>query len=266
MNCNLQRLDGPVRGNGKIIQELEMIFRGAGWNVIKVIWGREWDELIRKDASGLLLHKMNETVDGAYQKYATARGDYIREHFFGPDPRLRKLVEHLSDVELQNLRRGGHDYRKIYAAYKLAAEHKGSPTVILAKTVKGWALGEGFLGKNVTHQLKKMSLDQLREFRDRLELPISNKLLEETPYYHPGPESLEVQYLLERRRELGGCLPQRVVRSQPLPLPSEDVYEELKAGTGSGPRGLHHDGLRAAAAPTSARQGNRTSHRAYHPR
>ena len=168
VNCNLQRLDGPVRGNGKIIQELEMVFRGAGWNVIKVIWGREWDDLLRRDQDGVLRQKMNETVDGAYQKYATAKGDYIRERFFGPDPRLRKLVEHLSDRDLQNLRRGGHDSRKLYAAYKLAVEHKGSPTVILAKTVKGWALGEGFLGKNVTHQLKKMNLDQLREFRNLL--------------------------------------------------------------------------------------------------
>jgi len=234
VNCNLQRLDGPVRGNGKIIQELEMIFRGAGWNVIKVIWGREWDELLRQDVNGLLLQRMNETVDGAYQRYAIARGDYIRERFFGPDPRLRKLVEHHSDADLQSLRRGGHDYRKIYAAYKLAAEHRGSPTVILAKTVKGWALGEGFLGKNVTHQLKKMSLDQLREFRDRLELPISNRLLEEIPYYHPGPESPEVQYLLERRKELGGCLPNRVVKNRPLNPPSEGVFDELKAGTGRG--------------------------------
>jgi pyruvate dehydrogenase E1 component len=233
VNCNLQRLDGPVRGNGKIIQELEMIFRGAGWNVIKVIWGREWDDLLRKDSDGVLLDKMNETVDGAYQKYATAKGDYIREHFFGPDPRLRKMVEHLSDQDLQNLRRGGHDYRKLYAAYKLATEHKGSPTVILAKTVKGWALGEGFLGKNVTHQLKKMSLDQLREFRDLLELPITNRQLEEAPYYHPGRKSAEIQYLLERRRMLGGTLPRRVVRSKPLRLPMPTVYDEFKSGTGT---------------------------------
>jgi pyruvate dehydrogenase E1 component len=233
VNCNLQRLDGPVRGNGKIIQELEMVFRGAGWNVIKVIWGREWDDLLRRDRDGVLLEKMNQTVDGAYQKYATAKGDYIREHFFGPDPRLRKLVEHLSDQDLQNLRRGGHDYRKLYSAYKLATEHKGSPTVILAKTVKGWALGEGFLGKNVTHQLKKMSLDQLREFRNLLELPISDRQLEDAPYYHPGPRSPEIQYLLERRHRLGGFLPKRVVRSKPLQLPSPGIYGEFKAGTGA---------------------------------
>ncbi len=234
VNCNLQRLDGPVRGNGKIIQELEMVFRGAGWNVIKVIWGREWDDLLRQDVDGVLLRKMNDTVDGAYQKYATAKGDYIREQFFGPDPRLRRLVEHLSDKDLENLRRGGHDYAKLYAAYKLATEHRGAPTVILAKTVKGWALGEGFLGKNVTHQLKKMNLDQLRDFRDRLELPISDRQLENAPYYHPGPNSLEIQYMLDRRAELGGCLPKRVVRSKPLRLPPADLYQEFREGTGTG--------------------------------
>jgi pyruvate dehydrogenase E1 component len=234
VNCNLQRLDGPVRGNGKIIQELEMVFRGAGWNVIKVIWGREWDDLLRRDTDGVLLEKMNETVDGAYQKYATAKGEYIRERFFGPDPRLRRIVEHLSDKDLLNLRRGGHDDRKLYAAYKFAVEHKRSPTVILAKTVKGWALGEGFLGKNVTHQLKKMSLDQLREFRNLLELPVSDRQLEDAPYYHPGPKSPEVEYLLERRRALGGFLPGRTVRSKPLELPAPDVYAEFRSGTGSG--------------------------------
>ena len=233
VNCNLQRLDGPVRGNGKIIQELEMIFRGAGWNVLKVIWGRQWDDLLLKDRDGVLLQKMNDTVDGAYQKYATSSGDYIRERFFGPDPRLRKLVEHLSDNDLENLRRGGHDYRKLYAAYKAAVEHKGSPSVILAKTIKGWALGEGFLGKNVTHQLKKMNLDQLKEFRDLLELPISDSQLEDPPYYHPGPESPEIQYLEERRRVLGGGLPKRVIRSKPLKLPPVELYEEFRAGTGS---------------------------------
>ena len=234
VNCNLQRLDGPVRGNGKIIQELEMVFRGAGWNVIKVIWGREWDDLLLRDRDGVLLEKMNETVDGAYQKLATAKGDYIREHFFGPDPRLRKLVEHLSDHDVQNLRRGGHDLRKLHAAYKLAVEHKGSPTVILAKTVKGWALGEGFLGKNVTHQLKKMNLDQLREFRSLLDLPITDRQLEEAPYYHPGPDSPEISYLRELRAALGGPLPHRVVRSKPLQLPPPDLYDEFKPGTGTG--------------------------------
>jgi pyruvate dehydrogenase E1 component len=233
VNCNLQRLDGPVRGNGKIIQELEMVFRGAGWNVIKVIWGREWDDLLRKDRDGVLLAKMNDTVDGAYQKYAISKGDYIREHFFGPDPRLRALVEHLSDSDLPKLRRGGHDYKKLYSAFRLAVEHRGSPTVILAKTVKGWALGEGFLGKNVTHQLKKMSLAQLYEFRDRLELPITDRQLEEAPYYHPGPKSPEIQYLLERRHALGGPLPKRVIRIKPLVLPAATIYDEFKTGTGT---------------------------------
>ena len=234
VSCNLQRLDGPVRGNGKIIQELEMVFRGAGWNVIKVIWGREWDDLLRADRDGVLLEKMNETVDGAYQKFATAKGDYIRERFFGPDPRLRKLVEHLGDRDLENLRRGGHDYRKLYAAYKLAVEHRGAPTVILAKTVKGWALGEGFLGKNVTHQLKKMNLDQLREFRSLLELPLTDRQLEEAPYYHPGPDSPEMRYLQELRRARNGSLPHRVHRARPLRLPSADLYDEFKPGTGKG--------------------------------
>ena len=232
VNCNLQRLDGPVRGNGKIIQELEMVFRGAGWNVIKVIWGREWDDLLSRDQDGVLLEKMNETVDGAYQKYATAKGDYIREHFFGPDPRLRKFVEQLSDQDLHNLRRGGHDYRKLYSAYKLATEHKGSPTVILAKTVKGWALGEGFLGKNVTHQLKKMNLDQLRDFRNLLELPITDRQLEDAPYYHPGPKSPEIQYLLERRRALGGFLAPGV-GGQAAQTACSSLYDEFKAGTGT---------------------------------
>jgi pyruvate dehydrogenase E1 component len=234
VNCNLQRLDGPVRGNGKIIQELEMVFRGAGWNVLKVIWGREWDALLAADRDGLLVEKMNGTVDGAYQKYATAGGDYIREHFFGPDPRLRKMVEHLEDRDLENLRRGGHDYVKLYAAYRRAVEHKGSPTVILAKTVKGWALGEGFLGKNVTHQLKKMNLDQLREFRDLLELPITDRQLEDAPYYHPGPGSPELEYLRGRKEALGGSLPRRLVRGGSLRLPPDDVYAEFREGTAPG--------------------------------
>ncbi len=234
VNCNLQRLDGPVRGNGNIIQELEMVFRGAGWNVIKAIWGRAWDDLLQRDQDGRLLDKMNETVDGAYQKFATSKGDYIRENFFGPDPRLRKLVENLSDRDLESLRVGGHDYRKIYSAYKMAVEYKGAPTVILARTIKGWALGGGFLGKNVTHQLKKMNVDQLREFRDLLELPITDKQLEDVPYFNPGPKSPEIQYLLERRRALGGFLPRRMVRSKPLKVPAPGLYDEFKSGTGAG--------------------------------
>jgi pyruvate dehydrogenase E1 component len=231
VNCNLQRLDGPVRGNGKIIQELESIFRGAGWNVIKVIWSRDWDDLLARDNDGVLLNKMTETLDGDYQKLSVADGGYIREHFFGPDPRLRALVEHLSDDELTKLRRGGHDYRKLYAAYAAAVAHSGSPTVILAKTVKGWTLGPGVEGRNVTHQAKKLTQDELKIFRDRLELPIPDEQLKEAPYYHPGPDSPEIQYMLERRRQLGGSLPRRTVRSAPLPPAADATYEELFAGS-----------------------------------
>ncbi|HEX8939859.1 MAG TPA: pyruvate dehydrogenase (acetyl-transferring), homodimeric type [Candidatus Limnocylindrales bacterium] len=231
VNCNLQRLDGPVRGNGKIIQELEGLFRGAGWNVIKVVWGREWDELLARDVDGVLVNRMNETLDGEFQKFSVAGGGYIREHFFGPDARLRKLVEHLSDDDLARLRRGGHDYRKLYAAYKAATEYQGGPTVILAKTIKGWTLGPGVEARNITHQAKKLSEAELKVFRDRLELPIPDARLKEAPYYHPGPESEEVRYMLERRRALGGSLPKRVVRSKPLPAPQPQVDAEFAAGS-----------------------------------
>ena len=231
VNCNLQRLDGPVRGNGKIIQELESAFRGAGWNVIKVIWGREWDDLLARDVDGLLVEKMNDTLDGEFQKFSVAGGGYIREHFFGPDPRLAKLVEHLTDDDLAKLRRGGHDYRKVYAAYKAATEHAGAPTVILAHTVKGWTLGPGVEARNITHQAKKLNEAELRIFRDRLELPIPDDTLHDAPYYHPGPDSEEVQYLLERRRALGGPLPHRSVRNLPLPAPAPAVDEEFAAGS-----------------------------------
>jgi pyruvate dehydrogenase E1 component len=231
VNCNLQRLDGPVRGNGKIIQELESAFRGAGWNVIKVIWGREWDELLARDVEGLLVQKMNDTLDGEFQKFSVAGGAYIRDHFFGPDPRLKKLVEHLSDDDLSKLRRGGHDYRKVFAAYKAATEHKGAPTVILAKTVKGWTLGPGVEARNITHQAKKLNEAELRIFRDRLELPIPDKELKDAPYYHPGADSEEVQYLMERRRQLGGPLPKRVVRAPALPAPAPEVDKEFAAGS-----------------------------------
>ena len=231
VNCNLQRLDGPVRGNGKIIQELESAFRGAGWNVIKVVWSRDWDELLARDVDGVLVQKMNDTLDGEFQKFSVAGGAYIREHFFGPDPRLRKLVEHMSDEEIAKLRRGGHDYRKVHAAYKAATEHQGAPTVILVKTVKGWTLGPGIEARNVTHQTKKLSEAELKIFRDRLELPIPDDKLKDAPYYHPGPDSEEIQYLRERRRALGGELPKRVVRAKPLPAPSPDVDKEFAAGS-----------------------------------
>src|SRR6478672_2741875 len=231
VNCNLQRLDGPVRGNGKIIQELESAFRGAGWNVIKVIWAREWDELLARDVDGVLVEKMNNTLDGEFQKYSVAGGAYIREHFFGPDPRLRKLVEHLSDDDLAKLRRGGHDYRKVYAAYKQATEWTGAPTVILAHTVKGWTLGPGVEARNITHQAKKLSEAELKIFRDRIELPIPDAKLKDAPYYHPGPDSEEVQYLRERRKALGGFVPRRAVRKAPLAKPAATMDAEFAAGS-----------------------------------
>jgi pyruvate dehydrogenase E1 component len=234
VNCNLQRLDGPVRGNAKIVQELEGLFRGAGWNVIKVLWGREWDPLFAADTDRLLVEKMNTTVDGQFQKYRIETGGYIREHFFGPDPRLRELVAHLSDDELRRLRRGGHDPAKVYAAYRAACLHRGAPTVILAQTVKGWALGPDVEARNATHQIKKLTEAELRTFRDRLELPITdNELAQDLPpYAHPGVDSPEHQYLMEHRRRLGGHLPSRHVTPKTMTLPGQDAYRELLAGTG----------------------------------
>jgi pyruvate dehydrogenase E1 component len=233
INCNLQRLDGPVRGNGKIIQELETYFRGAGWNVIKVIWGRDWDPLLAKDGDGVLVNQMNTTPDGQFQTYTVESGAYIREHFFGGDPRLRKIVEDLSDDQLRKLSRGGHDYRKVFAAFQSAHQHVGQPTVILAHTIKGWTL-ESFEGRNATHQMKKLTTADLKAFRDRLYLPISDKELEGElpPYYHPGERSDEIQYMMERRAALGGSLPKRVVRAKPLALPGEQAYAELRGGSG----------------------------------
>jgi pyruvate dehydrogenase E1 component len=233
INCNLQRLDGPVRGNGKIIQELESHFRGAGWNVIKVIWGRDWDQLLARDGDGVLVNQMNTTPDGQFQTYTTESGAYIREHFFGGDPRLRKMVEAMTDDDLRRLSRGGHDYRKVYAAFQAARTHVGQPTVILAHTIKGWTL-ESFEGRNATHQMKKLNHADLQAFRDRLYLPISDKELEADlpPYYHPGEKSDEIQYMKERRALLGGYLPRRVNRAKPLTLPGEAAYAELRAGSG----------------------------------
>ncbi len=231
VNCNLQRLDGPVRGNGKIIQELETVFRGAGWNVIKVIWGPEWDDLLSRDKEGILLQRMTEIVDGQWQKYATVPGGYTRQHFFGTDPRLLEMVASLSDEQIRKLRRGGHSNRKIYAAYDRAARHQGQPTVILAHTVKGWTLGEGFEGVNVTHQKKKLGVEELRQFRDLLELPMRDEELEEAPLYHPGANSPEIRYMLERRKVLGGPLPRRRTVTVPLEMPKSDIYEEFHAGS-----------------------------------
>jgi pyruvate dehydrogenase E1 component len=234
INCNLQRLDGPVRGNGKIIQELEAFFRGAGWNVIKVIWGRSWDPLLAQDSDGALVNVMNTTPDGDFQTYKSENGGFIREHFFGRDPRTRKLVEDWSDEQIWALQRGGHDYRKMYAAYRAAVEHKGQPTVILAKTIKGWTLGSHFEGRNSTHQMKKLTLEDLKGFRDRLGIPIDDEQLDEKlpPYYHPGEDSDITRYLHERRQALGGYLPQRPAKTKALVLPGDPVYDVAKRGAG----------------------------------
>jgi pyruvate dehydrogenase E1 component len=239
VNCNLQRLDGPVRGNGKIIQELEALFRGAGWHVIKVIWGSGWDSLLAKDVDGVLVEQMNQKVDGEYQRYKTESGAYVREHFFGPDPRLRKMVEDWTDEQVWDLRRGGLDYRKVYAAYRRATELVGAPVVILAKTIKGWTLGPDVEGRNATHQIKKLTNQQLLGLRDRLHLQeeIPAEALagdEEPPYYRPPLDSPEHQYLMERRKSLDGPLPSRVVRTrQPLQLPDDQVFANFAAGSGA---------------------------------
>jgi pyruvate dehydrogenase E1 component len=237
VNCNLQRLDGPVRGNGKIIQELESLFRGAGWNVLKVVWGRQWDELLAADRDGALVNLMNTTHDGDFQTYKANDGGYIRDNFFGRDPRTAKLVQGWSDDDIWNLSRGGHDYRKMYAAYKSATETKGQPTVVLAKTIKGWTLGSHFEGRNSTHQMKKLSLEDLKDFRDRLHIPISDAQLEKDPYlppyYNPGLKDENLAYMMERRRQLGGSLPQRREKSRPLVLPGDKVYDAVKRGSGN---------------------------------
>ncbi len=236
INCNLQRLDGPVRGNGKIIQELESFFRGAGWNVIKVVWGREWDDLLAKDSTGALVNLMNVTPDGDYQTYKAESGAYVRENFFGRDPVTAELVKDLTDDQLWNLKRGGHDYRKVYAAFKAATEHKGQPTVILAKTVKGYGLGPSFEGRNATHQMKKLTLENLKQFRDEMRIPITDAQLEADPYlppfYHPGADDPAIQYLQERRRALGGYVPERRTTHTAVTLPGPDVYEDMKKGSG----------------------------------
>ncbi|MBI2177922.1 MAG: pyruvate dehydrogenase (acetyl-transferring), homodimeric type [Candidatus Tectomicrobia bacterium] len=234
VNCNLQRLDGPVRGNGKIIQELEAAFRGAGWNVIKVIWGDDWDPLLDMDADGVLVKRMEETVDGQYQKYSVEKvkeGSYLREHFFGGDPRLEEMARTLPDYKLNRMRRGGHDPEKVYAAYKAATEHKGAPTVILAKTVKGYGLGETGEGKNITHQQKKMNEEELALFRTRFGIPIPDEDVAQLPLYRPPEDSPEIRYMLERRKALGGFVPSRSRASAPLTAPRDDVFGEFYAGT-----------------------------------
>ncbi len=232
VNCNLQRLDGPVRGNGKIIQELESLFRGAGWNVIKVIWGSDWDALIKADKTGLLLKRMEECVDGEYQKYSVEPGSYTRKHFFGKYPELLSLVDHLSDDQIRKLLRGGHDPLKVYNAYKQATEHKGQPTVILAKTIKGYGLGEAGEGRNVTHQQKKLNEKELREFRARFNIPISDEEIAETPFFRPDTKSPEYKYLMERRKALGGFVPKRQNKAPLLPVPDKAFFEEFYKGSG----------------------------------
>src|SRR6266481_6201542 len=231
INCNLQRLDGPVRGNGQIIQELESAFRGARWNVIKVLWGSEWDPIFERDTEGLLVKRMGELVDGEYQKLVVSSGAYIREHFFGSDPRLLQLVEPLPDEALRRLRLGGHDPRKVYAAYKAAVDHKGSPTVILARTIKGYGLGEAGEGKNVTHQQKKLNEDELREFRSRFGIPLNDVDCIEVPFYRPPEDSVEIQYLRARREALGGYVPKRSIRAKPLAADHDDLFKEFHEGS-----------------------------------
>jgi len=232
INCNLQRLHGPVRGNGKIIQELETVFRGAGWNVIKVIWGSDWDDLLARDTDGLLVKRMGEIVDGEYQNFTVRGGAYIREKFFGSDPRLLKLVEHLSDDQLAKLRLGGHDPNKIYSAYHAATRHTGAPTVILARTVKGYGLGEAGEGKNITHQQKKMNEQELREFRSRFGIPISDEEIDTIPFFKPAEDSPEIQYLRERRKQLGGFVPARRIQNTPLAPVNAQLFDEFLEGTG----------------------------------
>ena len=265
VNCNLQRLDGPVRGNGKIVQELESVFRGAGWNVIKVIWGREWDALLARDIDGVLVQRMGEMLDGESQKYAVETGAYIREHFFGTDPRLLALVEGYSDDQIKALRRGGHDHRKLYAAYRTAVEHTGRPTVVLAQTVKGWTLGPGVEARNITHQAKKLNEQELRVFRDRLELPIPDEQLKDAPYFRPAADSPELQV---PRRATGG--PRRAVappggRQQAAGPAGRRRVRQLRRRLGD-PGSIDHDGVRAPHARPHPGQGHRQADRAHHPR
>ncbi|MEN9460193.1 MAG: hypothetical protein RIS84_213, partial [Pseudomonadota bacterium] len=232
VNCNLQRLDGPVRGNGKIIQELEADFRGAGWNVIKVIWGSYWDSLLAMDTTGLLRKRMEECVDGEYQNFKAKGGAYTREHFFGKYPELKALVANLSDDDIWRLNRGGHDPHKVYAAYAAAVKHTGQPTVILAKTVKGYGMGVAGEGQNITHQQKKMGEDALKAFRDRFHIPIGDDVIADAPFFKPAEDSPEAKYLHERRQALGGYLPKRNLNAVPLDVPELSAFDSLLHGSG----------------------------------
>ena len=267
INCNLQRLDGPVRGNGKIIQELEGVFRGAGWNVIKNIWGSGWDPLIARDSSGILLQRMEEAVDGEYQDFKSKNGAYVREHFFGKYPELKAMVADMTDDQVWALTRGGHDPQKVYAAYAAAAKHQGQPTVILAKTVKGYGMGEAGEGQNITHQQKKMGETHLKEFRDRFGLPLTEEQLKEIPFLRFEEGSPELNYLRERRRALGGSLPARRRRaSETLQAPPLSAFDAQLKGSGEGRDLLDHHGLRAPPDHAAARQGHRQAHRAHRAR
>ncbi|MFT5171482.1 MAG: pyruvate dehydrogenase E1 component, partial [Candidatus Marinamargulisbacteria bacterium] len=233
VNCNLQRLDGPVRGNGKIIQELESVFRGAGWHVIKVIWGSDWDPLLNSEHRDLLIQRMEEAVDGDFQKYVVEPGSYVRKHFFGKYPQLLELVSHLTDEQIKKLLRGGHDSKKVFAAYKEAVEHKGAPVVILAKTVKGYGLGEAGEGKNISHSQKKLNEKELREFRERFQVPIKDEDVVETPFYSPSKSSKEIKYLLKQRKSLGGFLPERKQSKERLNVPDLAFFKEYTGGSGA---------------------------------
>jgi pyruvate dehydrogenase E1 component len=232
INCNLQRLDGPVRGNGKIIQELEAVFRGAGWNAIKVVWGSNWDPLLARDQTGLLRQRMEEVVDGEYQAYATSPGSLIREHFFGKYPELKELVADLPDKDLWRLKRGGHDPNKVYAAYAAAVRHTGQPTVILAKTIKGYGMGEAGEGQNITHQQKKIGDEALRQFRDRFNIPITDEQIDKVPFYRPAEDSAAIRYVRERREALGGYLPERKTQATALEVPDLSAFSALLEGSG----------------------------------
>ncbi len=232
VNCNLQRLDGPVRGNGNVIQELEGAFRGAGWNVVKVLWGEDWDPLLAADTDGLLVERMNETIDGQWQKYSVESGAYARDRFFGTDPRLTAMVEDITDEQIEKLRLGGHDPAKVYAAFQAACERNGKPTVILARTIKGYGLGEAGEGRNITHQQKKLNYEEMVQFRDRFDIPIRDEQIEDAPFYRPPSESAEYQYMKEHREALGGYVPQRRVRAVPIAPPADDLFGEFDEGSG----------------------------------
>ena len=262
VNCNLQRLDGPVRGNGKIIQELEAVFRGAGWNVIKVIWGAGWDPLIASDKSGILLQRMEECVDGDYQDFKSKNGAYVREHFFGKYPELKAMVAGMSDQAIWALSRGGHDPNKVYAAYAAAVAHKGQPTVILAKTVKGYGMGEAGEGQNITHQQKKMGEAALKEFRDRFSLPITDEQLKEIPFVRFPEDSAEMQYLRTRRAALGGYLPSRRPKSNVASGAPAFGFRSAVEGHRRAHE-LHHHGVRSYSEYAAARQGDRQAHRPH---